>query len=428
MNQIVNFKGASSIVQNIKYRSIFLGAIALFTVALGACSGTSGPNGGPDANEVAARVNGKEIKMEEVEKAIKAQSQGQGDAANFSPLELASARLSVLQQLIQTEVMYQKAEKEQTIPTDEEVTAEINKRKTSSGLSAEEFEKQMKEAGETEATWRENVKKEMSLVRLQDKIAGKVSAPTDNEIEQFYTGNREQFKNKRGAELAAIVIDPSNSGTGDTTTNEAEVQLRLKEIAGRLGNTDFATVAREFSEDLETKARGGEWRYFSEQELGQVFGQQGTEFIMNQMKNGDIFPQPVPLEGRILVVKLVRKQEKDEDLTLDSPQVRPRITELLTNARKNLLWQSYIATAVNEAKIENLLAQKVVENPNELSGARPASAATPVDTNANANSNANLSLNTNTSVTNANSGSNSNVSNAAANTANANSNSSAANR
>ncbi len=427
MNQTVNFKGASSIVQNIKNRFILIGVLALFAFVFGACSG---PAGGPDVNEVAARVNGKDIKMEDVEKAIKAQSQGQGDAANFSPLELASARLSVLQQLIQTEVMFQKAEKEQTVPNDEEISAELNKRKTSSGLSAEEFEKQMKEAGETEVTWRENVKKEMALTKLQDKIAGKVSAPSDNEIEQFYTGNREQFKNKRGAELAAIVIDPSNSGTGDTTTNEAEVQLRLKEIAGRLGTTDFASVAREYSEDLETKARGGDWRYFTEEELGQVFGQQGTAFIMDQMKNGDIFPQPVPLENRLLVVKLVRKQEKDEDLSLESPQVRPRITELLTNARKNLLWQSFVAMAINEAKIENMLARKVVENPNELSGARPASAATPVDPNANAdaNTNTNVNLNMNATASNANTTSNSNASNATANTANANSNSSAANR
>jgi hypothetical protein len=54
--------------------------------------------------------------MEEVEKAIKAQSQG--EEANFSSLELASARMSVLQQIIQTEVMFQKAEKEQTVPSE----------------------------------------------------------------------------------------------------------------------------------------------------------------------------------------------------------------------------------------------------------------------------------------------------------------------
>jgi hypothetical protein len=403
LNEIL--KGVNSSVQNIRSRSILIAASAFFALFLGACGGgpTLGPEGDP--NEVAARVNGKEIKMEEVEKAINVQA---GDArATFSPLELASARLSVLQQLIQTEVMFQKAEKEQTVPTDEEVNAEMNKRKTSSGLSADEFERQMAQAGETEQSWRLNVKKEMALQRLQEKIAGRVAAPRDSEIEAFFNGNREQFKNKRGAELGAIVIDPANSGQGDTTTNEAEVNLRLNEIAQRLSTTDFATVAREFSEELETRSRGGDWRYFAEDELKQAFGQQAAEYIMNQMNTGAVFPQPVPFDNKILVLKLLRKQEQDEDLTLESPQVRPRINELLVNARKNLLWQSYIAIAINEAKVENMLARKVVENPNELSGARPAAPATPLDANANANAapaNANSAGNANSAAdTNANS-------------------------
>ena len=395
----------NSTVLNFQMRHLLVAFAAVFAVAAGACSGgpTSGP-GATDSNEVAARVNGKEIRMEEVEKAIKAQAAGQ--ELNFSPLELASARLSILEQLIQTEVMYQKAEKEQTVPSDEEVNAEMNKRKTSSGLSAEEFERQMTQAGETEATWRENIKKEMAMMKLQEKIAGRVDAPRDSEIEAFFNGNREQFKNKRGAELAAIVIDPSNSGPGDTTTNDAEVQIRLREVAQRLGTTDFATVARELSEDLETRSRGGDWRYFTEDELKQAFGNQVADIIMNQMTSGQVFQNALPLDNRILIVKLLRKQEQDEDLSLESPQVRPRITELLINARKNLLWQSYAAIALNEAKVENLLARKVVENPNELSGARPATAATPVaeaNTNANtaavANANANTAGNTNSAAT-----------------------------
>ena len=385
-----------------------MGVAAFAAFVLGACSGGPGPGpstGTADPNEVAARVNGKDIKMEEVEKAIKAQAQGA--EANFSQLELASARLSALQQLIQTEVMFQKAEKEQTVPSDEEVTGEMNKRKTASNLSAEEFDRQMKAAGETEQSWRMNVKKEMSLQKLQEKITGKVESPKDSEIEAFFNGNREQFKNKRGAELGAIVIDPTNSGQGDTTTNDAEAQLRAKEVGQRaLSGADFATLAREASEEFETRSRGGDWRYFSEDELKQTFGEGVADFVMNKMQNGQIIPQALPLEGKILIVKLQRKQEKDEDLTLESPQVRPRITELLINARKNLLWQSFVAITLSEAKVENLLAKKVVENPNELSGARPAPAA-------------NTAANTTTA-------SNANAGNTAANAAPANANTNAA--
>lgn len=388
-------EGVYPIVKNVNVSSAVLAAIVFMALFVSACS--DGPGGPPASNEIAARVNGRDIRMEEVEKAMKAQAQG--TESSFSQLELASARLSVLQQLIQTEVMFQKAEKEQTVPSDEEVTAEMNNRRTNSGLSREEFEKQMADAGETEDSWRQNVRKELALQKLQDKITGRVEAPSDSEIEAFYTGNREQFKNKRGVELAAIVIDPSDSGPGDPTTNEAEAQLRLKEIAQRLqAGTDFASVAREFSEDLETRARGGDWRYFSEEELRQVFGGQIADIFMKQLKAGDVFPSALPLDGRILVVKMLRRQEQDEDLTLESPTVRPRITELLTNARKNLLWQSYLALAMNEAKIENNLARKVVDNPNELSGARPAPTATPEgqpDTNAN-------TANANTADANAN--------------------------
>jgi len=235
----------------------------------------------------------------------------------------------------------------------------------------------MKLAGETEQSWRQNVRKELALQKLQEKISGRVDAPKDAEIDAFYNGNKEQFKNKRGAELAAIVIDPANSGQGDTTINQETANIRAKEIGQRaLSGADFATLAREASEDLQTRSNGGDWRYFAEDEMKQTFGQGVTDYIMTKMQNGQILPQAIPLEGRVLIIKLQRKQENDEDLTLESPGVRQRVTELLINGRKNLLWQSYAAIAINEAKVENYIAKNVVDNPNELSGARPARAAT----------------------------------------------------
>ncbi len=418
-------------MQNSRFRFFSFAALAVFSFVFAACSGNTATNtaSGADPNAVAAKVNGKDIKMEEVEKGVKAQ--GRGEEARMSPLELASARLSILQQLIQGEVLFQKAEKEQTVPTEDEVTVEVNKRKTSSGLSAEEFDKQMKQAGETEQSWRQNVKKELALQKLQEKITGRVESPKDKEIEDFYNGNKEQFKNKRGAELAAIVIDPTNSGQGDPTTNQDQANARAKEIGQRaMTGSDFATLAREASEDLQTRSQGGDWRYFTEDELKQTLGAGVTDYIMTKMQNGQVIPQAIPLEGKLLIIKLQRKQERDEDLTLESPGVRQRVTELLINARKDLLWQSYGAIAINEAKIENFLAQKIVENPNELSGARPAALATPEQANTNTNANANAApasnANTNAANTrpasNANAGTANNAATRPAGNSNANSN------
>jgi len=246
------------------------------------------------------------------------------------------------------------------------------------------------------------VKKELALQKLQETITNRVEAPKDREIEEFYNTNKEQFKNKRGAQLAAIVIDPSNSGQGDVTTNQDQANARAQEIGRRaLSGADFATLAREASEDLQTRSQGGDWRYFTEDELKQTFGDQVADMIMNKMQNGEIVRAAIPLEGRILIVKLQRKQERDEDLTLESPGVRQRVIELLNNARKGILWQSYGAVAINEAKVENFLAQKVVTNPNELSGARPAVPPTPANTNANTGAAANANTGANASNTNA---------------------------
>ncbi len=355
----------------------FVFSAVLFT----GCGPTGGANGPVDSNETAATVNGKAIKMEEVERAIKQQAQGQEN--RLSPLELAAARLQVLQSLIEQEVMFQKAEKEGAVPTDEEVTAEFNKRKTASGLSAEQFDAKMKEIGETEASARATIKKGLAIQKLNEKITGKIEPPKDNEIAQFFNNNPEAFKNKRGAQLAAIVIDPKDSGQGDTTRNDLEAQTKAKEIGTRvMQGADFATVARETSEDRETGLRGGDWRYFTEEEMKQAFPQGFSEAVMG-MNNGDIFRQLIPFEGRYLILKLQRKQLTDEDRTLETPGVRQEIIDFLLNSRKQLLAASYQALAMIEAKVENNLAKKVIANPNELSGARPAVAANTNPTPAN---------------------------------------------
>jgi len=375
-------------VQISKKVSLFL-VLAMVAAFVAAC-GEAGPVGGPtvDPNATAATVNGKAITMEEVERAVKQQSQGQ--EGRLSQLELAGARLQVLQSLVEQEVMYQKAEKEQTLPTDDEVTAEYNKRKTGSGLSQEQWDAKMKEVGETEASAKLAIKKGLAIQKLTEKITGKIDAPKDSEIEQFYNGNKAGFKNKRGAQFGAIVIDPRDLGEGDTTKNEIEAQAKAREIGARLlSGADFATVARENSEDPDTRMRGGDWRYFSEEEMKQTFPQGFAEAVM-QLNSGDIVRQLIPFEGRYLILKVQRKQEKDEDRTLDSPGVRQEINEYLTNARKQLLAASYQAIAMNEARVENNLAKRVVENPNELSGARPAQPDAPVSNSntvpANANS------------------------------------------
>lgn len=352
-------------------------AVALSAVIFAACgqSPTGNSSSGPvDLNETAAKVNGKVITMQEVERAMKQEARGQ--EAKMSPLELAAARLQVLEKLIEQEVMYQKAEKEGSVPSDEDVTAEINKRKVESRMSVEEFDKQMKEAGLDEKSFRENIKKGLAIQKLIDKVTGRIENPNDREIEEFFKSNPDMFVKKRGVRLAAIVVDPSDGGQGDTTRNAAEADQKVKEILTKVAQpaSDFAALAREYSEDP-SGIRGGDLGYISEQELKSNFGEQIAGGFMNPQFEVGRVTNALPMQGKAYIFKLQERIEKDENLTLENPTVRPQITQLLTDSRKQLLAASYQAIAMTEAKIENFLAKKVVENPNELSGARPAGAA-----------------------------------------------------
>lgn len=397
---IVYFEGVLSKVRQVNFKFLAIAVFAVATLTFTGCPGGSTTAPGQPVGENAATVNGKAIKMETIEKAIKAQAQGQ--EARLSPLELATARLQVLQTLVQQEVMYQKAEAEKTIPTDDEVTQEFNKMKTDSRKSAEDIQKEMQAAGETEATVKEGIKKDLAIRKLLEKVTSKIDAPKDSEIEAFYKGNPDYFVKRKGVRLAAIVIDPNDNGEGDTTKTPADAALKLKEIADQLNkNGDFAAIAREKSED-QSRANGGDLGYVTEDDLKKNYPQLAA-FMDPKVQIGQVVG-PVNLEGRYYVFKLQERSDKEETLTLESPGVRQQITDSLINARKQLLSTSYTAIALEEAKIDNLLAKQVVNNPNELSGARPAPPANAnTNTSANTNANSNVAVVTNTNTaTNAN--------------------------
>jgi peptidyl-prolyl cis-trans isomerase SurA len=382
MIMIVNFEGVSSIVRKANFTIIGVAFLAIATFILSGCP--AGPPPGPDGkvvdpNEAAATVNGKVIKLEEVERLIK--QQGQGQESRLSPLELAQARLQVLQGLIQDEVLFQKAEKEGTVPNDDEVKTEFNRLKTSSGKSEEQWKSDLQKVNETEESLREKVKKQLAVKKLEERITGKVEPPKDSEIEAFYNGNKEAFVKKKGVKLAAIVVDPNDSGEGDTTKTEADAVRVGNEILAQLRTSPetFGQIAREKSEDQQSRLQGGELGYISEEEMKQTFPPQLIATLMDpKTPIGQIFPTPI--QGRFYILKIQERSDKDENLTLESPGIREQVTKSLTDARKQLLVQAYAAVSMNEAKIINNLAQKVVDNPNELSGARPANVA-PLNTN-----------------------------------------------
>jgi parvulin-like peptidyl-prolyl isomerase len=363
-------------VQRKQKSLVWLGVVVLGALLIAACgSGTESPD-----NTVAATVNGKKIMLQEVERVI--QQQTSGKQADLSPLELAQARLQVLSSLIQREVLFQRAEQEKLLPTDDEITGAINKQKQDSGMTDEEFARQLKEQNLTMEALREEAKKDLAIQHLQDKYSGKITI-NDREVEDYYNANKQQFVNARGVALAMIAVDPADNSkqgiTNDDAKNETDAKVKIDNVYQQLkSGADFATVARAKSED-QSLARGGDIGFAGEDELkqtgfppdlvAQLFGTMQVGSFTNPVK----FSSPQFPGGRWYIFKLQEKRLQTENLTLESQGVRQQITVALTNQRKEILNAALVEVAMRAAKVENNLAANMLNNPSNL-GLRPASA------------------------------------------------------
>jgi parvulin-like peptidyl-prolyl isomerase len=348
------------------------GVLLLAALFLMACEHGAGAD--VSDSTVAATVNGKPILLAEVERQVTQQAEGK--QAQLSQLELAQARLQVLAGLIQREVLFQRADREKLLPTDEQITAAINEQKRQTGMTDDDFQKSLKQQNLTYEALREEARKDIAIKNLQDKYSGKISI-SDKEVEDFYNGNRQQFVSARGVALAVIIVDPAdNSAQGiqkeNDAKNEAEAKLKIDNVYQQLrSGADFATVARAKSEDPNSLLRGGDIGFFSEDALKQAgFPKDLIDQFLGPMQVGS-FTDPKQVNGRYYIFKLAEKRLQTENLTLESPGIRQQITQALINQRKEILNSALLDVALYEAHVTNNLAANMLNNPSNL-GLRPA--------------------------------------------------------
>jgi peptidyl-prolyl cis-trans isomerase SurA len=359
-----------------KFGKVF--AVTCLVVSGLVIAGCTSSSSQADQNMVAATVNGRNIMLKEVERSVN--QQAGGNAAQLSQLQLAQARLTVLDSLIQREVLFQRAEREKVLPTEAQIDGAIAQQREQTGMTQEDFEKNLKSQNMSTETLREEARKDLAINALQDKYNAKISI-SDREIEDFYNNNRQQFVNKRGVALAMIMVDPAdNSAQGigaSDAKNEADAKIKIDGIYQQLqGKADFATVARAKSEDINSLRSGGDIGFATEEDLkSNGFPPELISSFFGSMQVGD-YTQPTNFRGKWYIFKLEEKRLQTENLTLESPGVRQQITQGLTNQRKQVLNAALLEVAINEARIVNNLAANMINNPSNL-GLRPAGEGAP---------------------------------------------------
>jgi parvulin-like peptidyl-prolyl isomerase len=329
---------------------------------LAACKGSSDNS----SLEVAARVGSRDITVKQVDSAIKQQLDASSPGATMTSAELVAARLSVLEKLIQEEALFQKAQKENLVPDDNKVNQEVQKRKQELKVTEEQYQNQIKEAGLSEEEIRDQVRRQLAINELTERQKTRVNAPTDGDIEKYYSDRKADFRAERGADISVIAVSPANNG-GDSG---AEQKIRAIHAQLRSG-ADFATVAAQKSEEQSSALRGGRLGFASEAGMKQSFpGVPDIATRIMSLTEGQ-YTEPVKdgNAGNWYIFKLNLKREAPQNLTLKD--VREDIINALTQQHQQVLLNALMLTTLSESTIKNYLAERIVQNPQSIVEMRP---------------------------------------------------------
>jgi peptidyl-prolyl cis-trans isomerase SurA len=346
----------------------YLGQLGLVTVSAFLLLALAACNRNTAGADVMASINGRKIYRNEVDKYYTNQTAG----SDQQPVgeQAVSLRLSILNELIETEILMQRAEKLGLLATDEEVDRKLNEIK--SPYTAEEFNKRLQDKKISIDDFKRDLRRSLTRDKVLNKeITSRINI-TDQDVTNYYNQHKAEF-NLIEAQYHLAKIMVSGVATpqvhnlqNSKAQNDAEARKKIQMIANHLDSgDDFATLAMNYSEDPETSNNGGDLGMAPESALKSADA--ATRDAVMKLKPGQYTPvipiinptnhQPVAY----MIVKLIAKEPAGQR-DLNDPRVQQAIRQQLRDRREQLLKAAYYESLRDDAKVTNYYADEVLKN------------------------------------------------------------------
>ncbi len=334
-------------------------------ILLAALAGCDRKSAAPD---VMARVNGHDIVQAEVQKYYDNQTAGSPQAPSGE--QATSLRLSILRELIDNEIIAQRAEKLGLLATDDEVDRRLNEIKAP--YTQEEFLNRLKEKKITLDDFRRDLRRSLTVEKVLNKeITSKINI-TDQDISGYYNAHKAEFNLiEPQYRLAHIMVSNTPNAQvrnlkNDKAQNDAEARKKIQMLLNRLDSgEDFATLAMNYSEDPETASNGGDLGFTPESSLRNT--DTATREAITKLKPGQysgIIAVVNPTTRQMIGYRIVKVSAKEPagQRELSDPRVQQAIRQQLRERREQLLKAAYYEVLHNQAKIQNFYANKVLND------------------------------------------------------------------
>ena len=330
---------------------VVVGALAVAV----ACGG--GGTSAPSSPDVWAVVDGKELRRDHVERLYRTMLNR--DAGTPTDEEALGAKLSILEDMINDEILIARATALQIAPTEDEVTKAVTEQR--GPMTEEAFNKQLADRRITPDEFRQEVRRELMVRKVVEKEVNEKVTVDDAEVTAFYEKNRDQFNvRERQYHLAQIVVNSQpnpqiNNRRNDDATTSDQAARKVTMLTERLRTGDnFAELAADFSEDPQSAGNGGDIGFVPQSRLDSA-PPQLRQAVM-AMKPGQV--STVNAGTQVTILALVAVQEPGQR-EISSPEVKEAIQKGLKDRRLQLLQTAFMSRIRNEAKIVNYLANQI---------------------------------------------------------------------
>lgn len=334
-------------------------AALLLLLFTSACSqgqqSTEAPSTGDStAADTAALVNGKPVSMADLRTAVRNVTMQNGMDASHLDAFMSQFGPRVLDQLIEAELLYQAADKADTLATEGDINdafSELTGRYT----SLEDFNAEMETRGFTESSLKTSIGRQISIQKfIQETIVPQAVVPEET-VREAYDQNPQRFTTPEEVKASHILI---NSAESDPQEKKDEALKRAKAIAAQAkeSGADFAELAREHSEGPSAPS-GGELGFFTRGRMVKPFEDAAFSMKVNQVSD------PVLTQFGYHIIKVTDRKESS---TVSYEDAKDRLQQDLTNRMINEMIGQKLSSLKEDSTIEILFEPAPPETPGEI--------------------------------------------------------------
>ena len=301
------------------------GALALCMAAavpLSAQAQTSAPTERQTLDRVVAVVNDGVIMRSELNDRID-QVESQAGSRGESLPSREQLESQVLERMIVEEIQLQMARDANLSIDDTELNRQVRSIAESNNMTLEEFADAVEADGMTLASVRDNVRREMLLRQVQQRQVGSRVNISDSEVDRLLSQQAGQ-----SGEQAVIPEIRARHILIELTPTRDEEQARAKaqEVSQRLAQgDDFATVAREMSDDDGSALNGGDLGWLRPGQTVPAFEEAMRELSVNQVS------EPVRSQFGYHIIEVLERRQQDVTQEAQREEVRQAIFQRRAN-------------------------------------------------------------------------------------------------